>query len=616
MMLGLLVGLRASYESPTGDASSCGIHLGVDRSRSEGYYQIRWRMFMLFLFVCLPVALTGQSTMTSPTPGSTFAGTSQTFTWTTTTGASYYQLLVGTTGVGSYNLLASSHVTATSLAVGALPISGATVYVRLNTELNGSLKSFDYIYTAVSLTAAVLASPATGSTFTSTSQTFTWTTAAQATNYELFLGSTGPGSYNIYYSGNLTQTSAVVTGLPINGETVYATLYTKFNSTVVSYSYTFTAATIAVAALTSPTTGSTFASTNQVFTWTASPGATNYELFLGSTGPGSYNVYYSGDQTVTSLTATGLPINGEKIYGRLYTHFKSITYYNDYTFTATSLTAAVLTSPATASTFTSTSQTFTWTTAAQATNYELFLGSTGPGSYNIHYSGNLTQTSTVVSGLPINGETVYATLYTKFNSTVVRYAYTYTSALSALSINTGSVGFGNVVMNTPMSQSVTITSTGNVAATVNSATISGTGYTLTAPTLPAVLTAGQKITLGVQFDPTVAGLSNGQLTVNSTSSANGSALIPLSGTGIVASYAVNLTWDAPSSSPDPVAGYNVYRAPSGGTVYQLLNSSVDSATNYSDTTVESGLGYDYVVESVDASGIESVPTSLVAVSIP
>jgi len=430
MMLGLLVGLRASYESPTGDASSCGIHLGVDRSRFEGYYQIRWRMFMLFLFVCLPVALTGQSTMTSPTPGSTFAGTSQTFTWTTTTGASYYQLLVGTTGVGSYNLLASSHVTATSLAVGALPISGATVYVRLNTELNGSLKSFDYIYTAVSLT------------------------------------------------------------------------------------------------------------------------------------------------------------------------------------------AAVLTSPATASTFTSTSQTFTWTTAAQATNYELFLGSTGPGSYNIHYSGNLTQTSTVVSGLPINGETVYATLYTKFNSTVVRYAYTYTSALSALSINTGSVGFGNVVMNTPMSQSVTITSTGNVAATVNSATISGTGYTLTAPTLPAVLTAGQKITLGVQFDPTVAGLSNGQLTVNSTSSANGSALIPLSGTGIVASYAVNLTWDAPSSSPDPVAGYNVYRAPSGGTVYQLLNSSVDSATNYSDTTVESGLGYDYVVESVDASGIESVPTSLVAVSIP
>lgn len=34
---------------------------------------------------------------------------------------------------------------------------------------------------------------------------------------------------------------------------------------------------------------------------------------------------------------------------------------------------------------------------------------------------------------------------------------------------------------------------------------------------------------------------------------------------------VNLTWDAPSSSPDPVAGYNAYRAQSGSTNYTLLN---------------------------------------------
>jgi fibronectin type 3 domain-containing protein len=131
-----------------------------------------------------------------------------------------------------------------------------------------------------------------------------------------------------------------------------------------------------------------------------------------------------------------------------------------------------------------------------------------------------------------------------------------------------------------------------------------------------VLTTGQKVTLGVQFDPTTTGLANGQLTVNSTSSTGGTALIPLSGTGIVASYAVNLSWDAPTSSPDPVAGYEVYRAPSGSTMYQLLNSSVETATNYSDTTVEDGLSYDYIVESVDASGNESAPTSPVAVSIP
>src|ERR1700678_3935596 len=143
MMHGLLVRIRASYESPTGDASSCSNRLKVDRPRAKGYDRIGWGMFML-LFGCVPLALCGQSTMTSPAAGSTFASASQTFTWTTTTGASYYQILVGTTGVGSYNVTDSGHVTAASLTINSMPINGATIYVRLYTELNGSLLSIDY----------------------------------------------------------------------------------------------------------------------------------------------------------------------------------------------------------------------------------------------------------------------------------------------------------------------------------------------------------------------------------------------------------------------------------------------------------------------------------------
>jgi len=708
-MHGLLVRPQAGCEFPMADESSSSSHSWTDGARTTGYDRICWRMFMLLLFVCLPVALIGQSTMTSPTAGSTFASASQTFTWTTTTGASYYQVLAGTTGAGSYNVADSGHVTATSLTINSMPINGATVYVRLYTELNGSLLSIDYTYTAVTLTAATLKSPTPGSTFASASETFTWTTATGATDYALFLGSTGPGSYNLYDSGNLTGTSLAVSALPINGETIYARLYTKFGGSVVyadctftaatltqaaltsptpgsalagasetftwttaksatnyalflgstgpgSYNlydsgnlagtslgvsdlpvngetiyarlytkfggtvvyadYTYTAATLTQAALTSPKPGSTFASASETFTWTTAMGATNYALFLGSTGPGSYNLYYSGNVTGTSLAVSDLPINGETIYARLYTKFGGTAVYTDYTYTAATLTQSALTSPTPGSALASASETFTWTTATGATNYALFLGSTGPGSYNLYDSGRVTATSITVNELPVNGEKIYATLYTWFNSTVVSNAYTYTSALSALSINVSSVGFGNVVLNTPTSQAVILTSTGNVAVTVNSASITGTGYTLTAPTLPAVLTTGQKVTLGVQFDPTTTGLANGQLTVNSTSSTGGTALIPLSGTGIVASYAVNLSWDAPTSSPDPVAGYEVYRAPSGSTMYQLLNSSVETATNYSDTTVEDGLSYDYIVESVDASGNESAPTSPVAVSIP
>jgi fibronectin type 3 domain-containing protein len=91
----------------------------------------------------------------------------------------------------------------------------------------------------------------------------------------------------------------------------------------------------------------------------------------------------------------------------------------------------------------------------------------------------------------------------------------------------------------------------------------------------------------------------------------------VTGTGTAASsYAVDLSWDAPTDSTDPVAGYNIYRAVSGSSTYVLLNSAVDALTTYVDSTVQNGTAYDYIVESVDASGVASVPTSPVAVTIP
>jgi hypothetical protein len=193
---------------------------------------------------------------------------------------------------------------------------------------------------------------------------------------------------------------------------------------------------------------------------------------------------------------------------------------------------------------------------------------------------------------------------------------TVNQGISALSVSATSVGFGNVVLNTPATQTVVLSSTGTAAVTVNSAVLSGTGFTLSGPTFPATLTPGQTATLQVEFDPTATGSATGQLSISSTSSSNATAAIPLTGTGIAPSYSVDLSWDPPTSSPDPVAGYNVYRATSGSSTYQLVNSSVDSQTAYTDNAVQSGQAYDYIVESVDGSGVKSAPTSPVTVTIP
>jgi len=84
----------------------------------------------------------------------------------------------------------------------------------------------------------------------------------------------------------------------------------------------------------------------------------------------------------------------------------------------------------------------------------------------------------------------------------------------------------------------------------------------------------------------------------------------------VTTYYVGLTWAAPLSSPDPVAGYNAYRSPSGAGAWQVLNSTVIGSAAYNDTSVLLGGSYDYIVKSVDAQGVESAPSNIATATIP
>jgi fibronectin type 3 domain-containing protein len=47
-----------------------------------------------------------------------------------------------------------------------------------------------------------------------------------------------------------------------------------------------------------------------------------------------------------------------------------------------------------------------------------------------------------------------------------------------------------------------------------------------------------------------------------------------------------------------------------------LNAAVVAQTTYVDTGVQNGQTYDYIVESVDASGIESAPSNTATIPIP
>ncbi|HWG21331.1 MAG TPA: hypothetical protein VG225_12445, partial [Terracidiphilus sp.] len=90
------------------------------------------------------------------------------------------------------------------------------------------------------------------------------------------------------------------------------------------------------AALISPAPGSTLTGTSATFSWTAGVGVKMYELRLGTTGPGSSDVYNVSGTTTTALTSpliTNIPAYGVTLYARLYSWINGGWQHNDYTYT-------------------------------------------------------------------------------------------------------------------------------------------------------------------------------------------------------------------------------------------------------------------------------------------
>ena len=186
----------------------------------------------------------------------------------------------------------------------------------------------------------------------------------------------------------------------------------------------------------------------------------------------------------------------------------------------------------------------------------------------------------------------------------------------SLSVDATSLAFGEVHVNTPSTQSISIVSTGAQAVTVSSAVITGAGFSVSDNAFPVSLSTGQAITLNVQFDPTVGGSAAGTLTIVSTSLSNPISIINLSGTGETVTYEVDLSWGPPASSADPIVGYNIYRSPIGAFSYVQLNSSAITQTSYVDATVQYGKTYNYIVEGVDNAGVEGSPSNSATAIIP
>jgi hypothetical protein len=215
-------------------------------------------------------------------------------------------------------------------------------------------------------------------------------------------------------------------------------------------------------------------------------------------------------------------------------------------------------------------------------------------------AGSITGSITLVSNAP---------------NSPLSMALSGTGAASTLQLNAnpGTLSFGSLTVGTNAIQGVKLTNSGNSSVSVSALSVSGAGFSVSGISLPVTIAAAQTATFNVSFTPTSAGSAVGSISVVSTAT-TAPAPITLSGTGVaVALHTAALNWVASTSS---VAGYNVYRGGQSGGPYTVIDTSLVTIMNYTDSTVTSGQTYYYVVTAVDASGNESGYSNEAAAIIP
>ena len=350
-----------------------------------------------YIFTVSPATTTSvPAELVGPAPGTVLTSATSTFSWDLGNDVTQCTLLIGTTGVGSSNVATVNPTFNRSATVSGLPTLGERLYVRLASLTSAGWQSRDYIYTAAYFAKAFIQSPLPGSVLTGTSVTFTWSRGSGASQYHIYVGSTGAGSNNVFSLNTGSANSQTASGLPTNGSTLYVRIWTLIDGSWLFSDYTYSAISSgSKAIMLSPVPGIPLLSSPQTFTWTAVPGATQYHLYVGGTGVGSDNLFSKNTGSVTSQVVGVL--THASVYVRLWTLFGGVWQFNDYVYSPGNSPTAVMLRPSPPS-FAS-EEVFSWSQGIGVSQYHLYIGTTGPGSRDFFTLNTGTATQVLVTGM-------------------------------------------------------------------------------------------------------------------------------------------------------------------------------------------------------------------------
>lgn len=261
-----------------------------------------------------------------------------TFQWTPVAGAGEYYLGVGTTPLASGdiwggNLFSFSTGSQTFQAVSGIPLNGQPLYVRLGWRVNNDWQFADDQFDTALVVSPELTHPSTDDPITESAMTFEWSAGGGVGEYYLGVGTTARAVSrypwgDVWAGSTGLSTAKTVFGIPLNDQPLYARLWWKVNGDWNFRDYEFQAGeplppVVVPPEITSPVVGKVIDAETVRFAWSAGTGVEGYYLGVGTTA-GAVSRYpwgdlFSGDVgAALSWEVTGIPLNGQPIYVRLW----------------------------------------------------------------------------------------------------------------------------------------------------------------------------------------------------------------------------------------------------------------------------------------------------------
>lgn len=496
--------------------------------------------------------------------------------WTSSTGATSYTLYRGTAVISSNSL----NTTYTDSGV----VAGSTyTYTVKAVDAPGSSPASNAVTVTI-----IPAIPALTATNGVSQVSLSWTASAGTAAYRLYRSTSG-GAFPNLLVGGLTTTTYTDTG----GTTGVTYFYqvTAVNTGGASAASNQVSGTFEPAAPAAPAAlTATAGDTTVALSWTASAGATGYNIFRGVTsgGEGATAIAVAG----TTYTDSGLT-DGTTYYYKV----KAVNGGGSSTTSPEANAKPVAPAPPALTNLVATPGnavvTLTWTAAPRATSYNVLRGNTSGSEVFIVNVPGPTYTNTLLS----NGQTYFYEVQGVDTGGTAAISNEASATPVSPPAAPTSLHFNAVAGATPVNLGWTA-GAGATGYNIYRSTSSGTETLLSTSASTTASDAGA--VAGGTYFYKVAGVNAGGTSVLSLEITE--TIVPgapvLSVTSGAGANPVKLTWTAGAGA----TGYNLYRGTSSGTE-TLLASGATSV--YTDSGVSAGDTWFYYVSAVDGGGATS-----------